>query len=397
MKIPQYYEFMNSVKILSGKGALENIPFELFNLEAKRPLILTDKSLIKHGQVRIITDALEDAKIEIGAIFKDIPQDSSLDVVNEISELYHEQECDSIIAVGGGSVIDTAKGVNVLVSKDAKDLSELMGLEIVGGQLNPFIVVPSTSGTGSEATLVSVISDTNRHVKLEFISYSLLPHVAILDYRMTASLPAKITASTGIDALTHSIEALTGYQKNPLSSVYALTAIELIGNNLKEAVVDSKSKDARMAMANASLMAGISFSNSMVGIVHAIGHACGAISKVAHGDAMTILLPHAMELNLKHCETCKDEYARILLAFSGPEVYSQTPKEQRGKQAINEIRDYIDKLHEISDLPTRLRDVNVKREDFERIAQTAINDGATIVSPVEVTHDRIIDILEAAY
>ncbi|MGF3076484.1 iron-containing alcohol dehydrogenase [Facklamia sp. P12955] len=397
MKIPEYYEFMNSVKILSGKGALENIPFELLNLEAQRPLILTDESLIKHGQVQIITEALEDANIEIAAIFKEVPQDSSLNVVHEISDVYQTHQCDSIIAIGGGSVIDTAKGVNVLVSKKVKDLNELMGLELVGGKLNPLIVVPSTAGTGSEATLVSVIADTSRKVKLEFISYSLLPDVAVLDYRMTASLPAKITASTGIDALTHSIEALTGCQKNPLSSAYALAAIELIGKHLKEAVQNGKNKEARIAMANASLMAGISFSNSMVGIVHAIGHACGSISKIAHGDAMAILLPYAMEMNLKHSQSCKEEYARILLAFSGPEVYSQTPKDQRAARIINAIKDLLNELHKIAGLPTRLRDVDVKKEDFKQIAKTAMNDGATIVNPVQVTTERIMDILEAAY
>lgn len=392
--IPEYYEFMNSVKIISGKYALENISFELSNLKASKPLILTTNSMIKNGQLKIITDSLEKAKIEIGPIYKDIPQDSSVDVVNEISELYRKNNCDSIVAIGGGSVIDTAKGVNILVSTGTDDLKEHMGLEIIGGKLNPFIVIPSTSGTGSEATLVSVISDTSRNVKLEFISYSILPDVAILDVRMTKTLPPRLTASTGIDALTHSIEAVTGYQKNPFSTVYGLTAIELISMYLKKAVENGKDEEARIAMANASLMAGVAFSNSMVGIVHAIGHACGSVSHVAHGDAMTILLPHCMELNISVCE---DEYARILLAFSGPDIYSKTPKEERGRKCIEEVRSYILELNKISGLPTRLRDVGVNKEDFDRIAKTAINDGAAIVNPVEVTHDRIMEILNKAY
>lgn len=392
--IPKYYEFLNSVKIISGKSALENISFELSNLGASKPLILTTKSMIKNGQLKIITDSLEKANIEVGSIFKDIPQDSSVDIVNEISELYREKDCDSIVAIGGGSVIDTAKGVNILVSTGTYDLKEHMGLEIVGGKLKPFIVIPSTSGTGSEATLVSVISDPSRNVKLEFISYSLLPDVAILDVRMTTTLPPKLTASTGIDALTHSIEAITGFQKNPFSTVYALTAIELISKYLKKAVENGKDEEARLAMANASLMSGVAFSNSMVGIVHAIGHACGSVSHVAHGDAMTILLPHCMELNLSLCE---EDYSRILLAFSGPDIYSETPKDQRGRRCIDEIGDYIKELNKISGLPIRLRDVGVNTEDFETIANTAINDGASIVNPVEVTIDRVLEILKKAY
>ncbi len=157
---------------------------------------------------------MENANIEVGLIFKDIPQDSSVEIVNRISKLYRENNCDSIVAMGGGSIIDTAKGgVNMLVSTNASDLKEHMGLEILGGKLKPFIVVPSTSGTGSEATLVSVIADTNRNVKMEFISYSILPDVAVLDPRMTETLPPKLTASTGIDALTHSIEAFSCLQK----------------------------------------------------------------------------------------------------------------------------------------------------------------------------------------
>lgn len=392
--MPKYYEFMNSVKIISGEGALENISFELSNLGASKPLILTTKPMIEYGQVKVITNALEEAKIQIGSIYHDIPQDSSVDIVNEISDLYRKEECDSIIAVGGGSVIDTAKGVNILVSTGTDDLKEHMGMEIVGGRMNPFIVIPSTAGTGSEATLVSVISEPSRNVKLEFISYNILPDVAILDARMTATLPPRLTASTGIDALTHSIEAITGLQKNPISTVYALTAIEIIAQHLKIAVENGKNEEARLAMANAALMAGVAFSNSMVGIVHAIGYACGSVSHVAHSDAMTILLPHCMKLNLSHCE---EEYARILLAFSGPEIYSETPKNQRGKKCIDEVENYILALNKISGLPIRLRDVGVKTEDFETIAKTAINDGAAIVNPVEVTQKRVMEILKKAY
>ena len=392
--LPEYYEFKNSVKIISGRNAIENIAFELKNLGSSKPLILTAKPLEENGQLKIATDSMEISNIEIGSVFMNIPQDSSVDVVNEIGKLYKEKKCDGIIAMGGGSVIDTAKGVNILVSTGTDDLKEHMGLEILDGKLKPLIVIPSTSGTGSEATLVSVISDTSRNVKMEFISYSILPDVAILDPRMTLSLPSKLTASTGIDALTHSVEAFTGLQKNPLSSVYALTAIELIGEYLKKSVENGKDEEARLAMANASLMAGVAFSNSMVGIVHAIGHACGGVCNVPHGDAMTILLPHCMELNLSLCE---EDYSRILLAFSGPEVYSETPKNQRGQKCIDEIQEYIHELNKISGLPTRLRDVGVSKEDFETIAKTAINDGAAIVNPVEVTLDRVIEILNKAY
>ena len=154
---------------------------------------------------------------------------------------------------------------------------EYVGLEKVKGRLNPFIAVPTTSGTGSEATLVAVITDTERQLKMELVSYNMLPNVAVLDPEMTESLPAKITAATGIDALVHAIEAYSGRQKNPVSDVHAMAAIKLIAANIELAVKDGSDKNARLAMANASFLAGAAFSNSMVSITHAIGHAVGGV------------------------------------------------------------------------------------------------------------------------
>lgn len=392
--IPSYYEFKSSVKILSGKNALDNIPFELKNLEIKRPIILTDEILIKFGQVKIVEDALKENNIEVPVVFSKIPPDSSVKVVNEIAKLYREKNCDSIIAIGGGSVIDTAKGVNILVSKGSEDILEYMGLEVITGKMKPFIVVPSTAGTGSEVTLVAVIADPDRNIKMEFISYNMLPDVAVLDPRMTLSLPAKLTASTGVDALVHAIEAYSCIQKNPLSDAYALSAINLIRENLVSVVENGKDENKRLAMANASLMAGIAFSNSMVGIVHAIGHALGGVCHVPHGDAMTILLPYGMEFNLGKAS---EYYAELLLAVGGADVYASTPKEERAGMCIGVIREMEEKLNKMCGLPIRLRDVGVRKEDFARVAKTAINDGATLTNPVEVTYEAVLEILEKAY
>jgi alcohol dehydrogenase len=392
--IPSYYEFKNSVKILSGKNALENIPFELKNLEVNRPIILTDEVLIKYGQVKILEDALEEGNIEVPLVYSKIPADSSVKVVNEIAKEYREKGCDSIIAIGGGSVIDTAKGVNILVSKGSSDIMEYMGLEVITGKMNPFIVVPSTAGTGSEVTLVAVIADPDRNIKMEFISYNMLPDVAVLDPRMTLSLPAKLTASTGMDALVHALEAYSCIQKNPLSDAYALSAINLIRENLIPVVENGNDENKRLAMANASLMAGIAFSNSMVGVVHAIGHALGGVCHVPHGDAMTILLPYGMEYNM---DKVGEYYSELLLAVGGPEIYLSTPKSERAKACINVIMEMEKKLNNICGLPIKLRDVGVKKEDFSKIAKTAINDGAALANPVEVGYEDVLDILEKAY
>ena len=393
--LPSYYEFHNSVKILSGRKALENIPFELVRLGAQRPLLVTDKVLVKLGLVQPVIEALQQAGIEIAALYDDVPPDSSVQIVNVIARLYRTEQCDAVLAVGGGSVIDTAKGVNILIQENSDDLLTLMGMEnLKSKRLHPFIVVPTTSGTGSEATLVAVIANPDKNIKMEFISYYLLPDVAVLDPRMTESLPPRLTASTGMDTLCHAIEASTSIQKNPLSDAYAFAAIRLVREYLPQAVANGMNQEARLAMANASLMAGAAFSNAMVGIVHAIGHACGGVCHVPHGDAMTILLPHGMEYNL---DSVAAVYGELLLPLAGPEIYASTPQTERARQAIESIRRLNEQFNQTCGLPLRLRDVGVKEDDFGRIAQTAINDGAIVANPKEAGLADVLDILRAAY
>lgn len=392
--LPDYYEFLNSVKIISGVRALENIPFELENLNAKRPIILTNGMLKDLGLVDIVLGALKESEIEAGDIYLDIPADSSIKVVNEIVKIYREKRCDSIIAIGGGSVIDTAKGLNMVITQGKDDIMEFMGSEILKGRGKvPFIVVPTTAGTGSEVTLVAVIANPDKNVKMEFISYNVLPDAAFLDPRMTKSLPPRMTASTGMDAMCHAIEGYTCIQKNPLSDAYAYAAIKLISEYLPKVVEKGDDEESRLAMANASLMAGVSFSNSMVGLVHAIGHACGGVCHVPHGDAMTILLPYCMKYNM---DKIGDLYGEILLPLAGPEVFAVTKKEDRGRKAMEIIGSMTTEFNKSCGLPIRLRDVRVKEEDLDKIAKTALNDGAMIMNPVEAGYEDVMNILRAA-
>ena len=393
--IPSYYEFQNSAKILSGKFALENIPNELKGFNAKKVLVLSDKTLEKIGTIQILIDAISDKNVEIGGIFTDIPQDSSIDVVDIIVGKYKELTCDSIIALGGGSVIDTAKGVRMVLSQEKENIMDLCGCELISyGKHIPFIAIPTTSGTGSEATLVAVILNKIQNVKMEFISYFLVPDVAVLDSRMTLTLPKKITASTGMDALCHAIESYTCLQKNPMSDAYAISAIEIIRDNIEIAVKEPNNQDARLEMANASLMAGVAFSNSMVGLIHAIGHALGGVSRVPHGDAMSILMPQCMRFNKDKLEK---QYAKLLLYIAGEEVLINTPKEKRADKTIETIENLLNRLNKLSGLPTKLSDTGVKKENFDKIARKALNDGAMIVNPKQVTYDDVIEILNKAY
>ena len=386
-----YYEFQNSTKIISGKGSIDNIPAELNFFNSKRPLLISDSVLNKIGSVDKIVKATENDEIKIGFKYTDVPQDSDLEVINRLCKIYKENNCDSIVAVGGGSVIDTAKGVRMLISQNVEDINELMGNEILKyGVHVPFIVIPTTAGTGSEVTLVAVIEDKIKKVKMEFISYFLLPDVAILDPQMTMSLPKKATASTGMDALCHAIESYSCIQKNPMSDSYAISAISLIRDNLFKVIENGNDAEARLNMANASLMAGVAFSNSMVGLVHAIGHSLGAVCHVPHGDAISILLPYVLEYNL---DVCKNEYANLLFFLADEETYIKTLKEERANKTIEIIKEWINKLNQMTGLPNKLE---ISDEDIEKVAKIAINDGAIIVNPKKANYEDIVEILKKA-
>lgn len=390
-----YFEFQNAVKLLCGELALERIPNELQHLNAERPLVLSDAVLAKIGTMAPVMQAMEAEGVAAAAVFTDIPVDSSLAVVNRIAAYYREQGCDSIVAIGGGSVIDTAKGVRLVLSQSTDDIFAISGLENVArGKHIPFIVVPTTAGTGSECTGVAVIRNDANGVKMEFLSPFVEPDVAVVDPRMTEGLPPKATASTGMDALCHAVEACTCLQANPLSTAYATAAIRLIAQNLETATVNGKNCEARFNMAVASTMAGIAFSNSMVGAVHAIGHALGGVCHVPHAVAMTILLPHVMRYNLSHSAGA---YAELLPWLVGQDAAMATPPETRAEASIAAIEALGRKLNAACGLPLTLSAAGVSKDDFPKVAEFAVNDGALIVNPRAATEAQVLEILNSAY
>lgn len=379
---------------MSGENALENLPHELKMMGAKKPIVLTDAILAKCGTLDKVQKAFKGFDIDVTETYTEIPPDSSIKVINEIAGIFKTKGCDSIIALGGGSVIDTAKGLRIVIEQGGNDIMDYMGLDSLPRKDRiAFAVIPTTSGTGSECTNVAVIANPDKNVKMEFISYDLLPDFAVLDPRMTETMPPKITANTGVDALVHAIEGYTCLQKNPLSQSYAFAAIRLITTFLPKAVLEGGNHEYRLAMSNAATMAGIAFSNSMVGLVHAIGHAVGGVAHVPHGIAMSILLPHVMKFNL---ETLKPAYAELLLPLAGAEIYATTPKEERAQKAIEFVTAFIKQFESVG-LPTKLSDAKVTEDQFDAIAQTAINDGAIVVNPIMATKEQVIEILKEAF
>ncbi|AZT83585.1 iron-containing alcohol dehydrogenase [Marinobacter sp. NP-4(2019)] len=391
----KYYEFFCPVKVIAGKAALEHIPYELTGMSAKRPMIVTDKGVRAAGLLDPVISACEESGLEIVSIYDDVPPDSSTGVVRDIAGIYRSEKCDSIIAVGGGSAIDTAKAVNILVSEGGDDIAAYAGAGVLKRPLKPFFVVPTTAGTGSEVTAVAVIADTEKHVKLPFTSSFLLPNAAIIDPRMTLTLPPHITAATAMDAMTHATEAFTCMAKNPLSDAYATAAVKKISTSLLSVMENPKDADGRLELAQASTMAGIAFSNSMVGLVHALGHATGAICQLPHGLCMSLYLPYVLEYNI---DSIREPLGELLLYLDGPDVYAATPSARRAEASISTIRRLRDALYKHCQLPRTLKETGkVVEEQLDQIASLALDDGAIMFNPKEVTLEDAREVLRRAW
>jgi alcohol dehydrogenase len=390
-----YYEFFCPVKLIVGARALENIPFELAALGASRPLLVTDRGVATAGLVDTLREILSTGGLEIAAVYDEVPPDSSLAAVRAIAQRYREANCDSLIALGGGSPIDAAKAANILASEQTDELLKFSGAGNLRRPLKPLLVIPTTAGTGSEVTFVSVVKDEERGVKIPFASRFLMPHAAVLDPRMTLSLPAQITAATAMDAITHACEAFTCLAKNPMSDAYATAAVRAIADNLLQVLDRPKDEQGRLALAQGAAMAGIAFSNSMVGLVHSLGHSLGALCHVHHGTCMSILLPAVLEYNL---EARRAEIGELLLPLAGAQVYAETPAAKRAERTIARLRAFKDEIHARCGLPRTLSETGkVEQSQLPRIAEMSLDDGAIMFNPVEVSREEALAVLQKSW
>lgn len=403
MKLPDYYEYSCRARILSGYKALEELGAKIRGFPgASKALIVTDRGVSDAGLVDLVKKHVS-AGVTIAGIYTDVPPDSELAVVNKIADIYKQKGCDTLIAIGGGSVIDTAKGVNIVVSLGGDDIMSFCGVNRISKKLNPFVVIPTTSGTGSEATLVAVIGDHENHIKLVFISPFLIPDFAVLDPRMTVTLPPSLTAATGMDALSHAVEAYFCMGKNPMSDVTAFKAISLIFDNLLNVVKKPNDTAGRLALAHASNLAGIAFSNSMVGIVHNIGHAVGGICGVPHGNCMAILLPYGLEYNMRRSA---GDIGELLYPMAGAGVYRETKPEERPWRVVELVRKMNDDLHKATNgrHPRFFKEVRdyqgnqmVHPGRFKEIISNCFDDPAIFYNPEEADADEYRMILELSY
>jgi alcohol dehydrogenase class IV len=367
------FVFWSPTKIVFGENTALDVAIEVEALKCKRALIVTDKDLVSK------TDIPEKIKRALGnlcaGIFSDVEPDSGIHIVNQGARLGMKLKADCIVSVGGGSAIDTAKGMAILLKEGGK-LQDYMGLQNLTRPQTPHIVIPTTAGTGSEVTYIAVIKDHQGGRKLLFGDYNILPNVAILDPKTTEGLPPKLTASTGMDAMCHAIEALHSSQKEPIPDGLALHAIRLIKEFLPKAVENGKDMTARGQMLIAANMAGSAFSNAQVGMVHALAHSVGAIFGVHHGLANSILLPACLRYN---ADACGEVYLNVLSAMGMRSEGIQL--DQAGDVVADKIMEFTKKLG----LPQRLRDVGVPEAGLKDCSELALSDGAIVYNPKFIT------------
>ena len=382
----EFFEFQLRPRVLYKAGLADDLSPEILGLGGTRALIVTDRGVLDAGLLDHVCAGVEQG-IPIAGIFSDVPANSSVTTVEQGTAYAQSVGADLIIAIGGGSPIDTAKCIRILLTHGGH-LHDYQGYNVLQRPLTPMVAIPTTAGTGSEVTPFAVIRDEKAHLKATFTSPFLAPDLAVLDPSMLRTLPPQITAATGMDALTHAIEAFVSTQANPISDSLGLQAIDMISNNLRAATYIGEDIEARGQMLVASCMSGMAFSSSMLGIVHAMSHAVGGVFDVHHGTANAILLPYGMRFNSR---VVPNRFARIARAM-GVNAGGR-PEEDVIEDGITAVR----ALTSDCMLPTRLRDVGVPKDALPELAATALVDGAIFTNPRSATQEEIYALLREAW
>jgi len=362
------FEYNNPTKIIFGENSIKEIGLEIDNLGCSKVLIVTDKGIVGAGLSERVEKALGR---RYAGTYDNCTQDSGLHLVNEGAAYALEKGADCLVSVGGGSVIDTAKGMAILM-KEGGRLQDYSGMQMLSRPQTPHVVVPTTAGTGSEVTWAAVIKDWDNNVKEIFCDYFIIPNIAVLDPTMIAGLPPLLTAGTGMDAFTHAVEGLHALQRQPITDAMALHSIRLTTRYLPRCIEDGSDLVARGQQQIAAVMAGVAFSNAQVGLVHAMAHSVGALYKSPHGLANGILLPHVMLFNL---EECPDRYALVAEAM-GLDVRGLSDVDA-GRKAAEAVWDLTKKIG----LPQKLRDVDVPEDGLAAAAELSLSDGAIVYNP----------------
>lgn len=378
------FEFFSPVKLVTGVGAALYMDKWLETFEAERILVITGSHVEKSSAFSAFIDAMKEQGISFEVYSKVIPE-PPMGMVDELAEYVRNENFGLVVAVGGGSPMDTAKAVCMLKNNEGNIKDYLFGGNKVPKVPSlPLICIPTTAGSGSEVTASSVIEDTDHHIKLSCTHPNLLPKIAILDPLMQQDMPPKITAGTGMDAMTHAIEAYTSKNSSVFSDIYARRAIELIGEYLPKVMKEPDDLESRMMMAQASSMAAIAFVNGGLGAVHGISQAMGGIAHTPHGITNAILLPRVMKYNYMGA---LEKYADIALLL-GVDT-SQMSVEEAAKAAGEKIAEINLQIG----IPENITCLNVTKDMFPEIIKGTMSYRLLWMNPVTFTEELAEKIL----
>ena len=380
------YQFQTPTKIISGIGSTAEIIKELNDLYAKKVLLITDPGLVQAGVAQQVVEMLKQAAVEV-EIFDAVEPDPSIQVATKAAEMAKNAKANVLIALGGGSAIDTAKSAALLVTNGGY-LKDYAGVNKVVKPILPLIAVPTTAGTGSEVTIFAVMSDPEKQEKFTISSALIAPAVAVLDPLLTLKLPPSVTAFTGMDALTHAIEAFTSSIAQPATDALALSAIKLVLKHLPVAVGRGDNIKARDGMLQASLLAGIAFNNAFLGLAHAIASPLGGHFHVPHGLANAVMLPYVMEYNLP---TAVRRYAEIGRAL-GLQAVGDTPRAVAEKTVAA-----ITQLARDINIPEKLSNIGAKEELLPLVARDALKSIQLKFNVRNASEKEILALLQKAY
>lgn len=373
--------YMPSVSLM-GPGCSDSLPEEIKSRGFKKALIVCGKRSATSSEFKAITDNLASNGVEFVVYPGSQPNPTVTNVMDGVKVL-KENDCDFVISYGGGSPHDCAKGI-ALVATNGGNIKDYEGVHVSKKPQLPLIAINTTAGTASEMTIFSIITDEERHVKMAIVDKHVNPVLAINDPNLMVSMPASLTAATGMDALTHAVEAYVSTAATPVTDACAQKAIELISEYLRDAVADGNDMVARDKMAYAEFLAGMAFNNASLGYVHAIAHQFGGFYDLPHGVCNAILLPAVQEFNAKVAAPQLKDCAK----FMGVDV-SGMSDEEGAAACIAAIR----KLSVDVNIPKGFTELGAKEEDFDILATNALKDACGATNPIQATHDEIKAIL----
>jgi alcohol dehydrogenase class IV len=371
--------FRTTPRIVMGPGAIGQIAQEVHELRAEKVLFVTDKGIIEAGLIKLAQDVLEKSEIKY-VVFDAVEPDPRYEIATDCVDRIRSDKVDLVIGFGGGSPIDIAKSSAIMATNDGP-ISEYFGIDLIPKPGLSTIMVPTTAGTGSEVTPIAILSDEKEKLKKGIVSPYLFPSVAILDPELTLGLPPNITASTGMDALIHAIEAYTSINATDITDILAFQAMELLYHNIRTAFANGNNLEARSKMLEGSLLAGMAFANAGVTAVHAFAYPIGAEFHIPHGVANTLMLPHVMRFNLLGN---LPKFAEISEAF---DLSTESFDELR---AAEMFVDAIERLAEDLRVPRHLAEFGVEENDISGLAE-----GAMKVTRLLANNPRIMTLEDA--